>query len=58
MYLCREWRLLEVDATLEQLEPHRPHLLQLLVCPAISWLLWSGFECTTRTTKSKALAFT
>lgn len=31
--LCREWRLIEVDATLEQLEPHRPHLLQLLVRP-------------------------
>lgn len=29
--LCREWRLIEVDATLEQLEPHRAHMLQLLV---------------------------
>ena len=34
--LCREWRLIEVDATLKQLEPHRPHLLQLLVCPVTS----------------------
>jgi hypothetical protein len=57
-YLCREWRLIEVDATLEQLEPHRPHLLQLLVRPVMSRLSWSGFACTTRTTGSETLALT